>query len=165
MAILDYKSDIFFSNCSFSSCTEHRVLVLFSCRLLNSIPSVLGMTSCFPVTIHKASMSWRGLGGMSSFQVKLYPLTIPTRAVFMGPVMGSEVKHVCVPAVWNELHFHIFMSSHLQGAQAMCACLPSCIPFWGANPAWSRRGCETRSTVLGVQTRAPVLTRRPANVH
>ena len=143
MAILDYKSDIFFSNCSFSSCTEHRVLVLFSCRLLNSIPSVLGMTSCFPVTIHKASMSWRGLGGMSSFQVKLYPLTIPTRAVFMGPVMGSEVKHVFLQYGMSCISMLSCLHIFKEPGSCVLASLPR---FHSGGPAQRGAGGNARQT-------------------
>lgn len=60
-----------------------------------------------------------GPGGASSPQRRL-PLTVPGRAVFLGPVTGSEVKRLLTYVQFGARHFHVLVSPRPPGGRAVC---------------------------------------------
>ena len=71
--------------------------------------------------------------------------------------MESEVKHL-----FAYVQFVVSCISVLSWLyifkEAQCVCLLSQIPFWGASPAWSQRGCRAKFIALVVQQEQPFLT-------
>lgn len=102
-----------------------------------------------------------GPGGASSPERRL-PLTVPGRAVFLGPVPGSEVERLFTYVLSGARHFHVLLSLRPQGARA--ACLPPLGDSVPGGPALSGAAGGRRRREASL-TEGPVLTWSPADVH
>lgn len=106
----------------------------------------------------------RGLGTVSSPQVKL-PTDHPHKALFIGQIMGYEVKHLFTSmAVWSELPsmllcFYIFKETGLSEPTSP----PGSHAQGSAQPG---AGGNVRQDLylLMSRTEGPVLTWRPDNI-